>query len=767
MSNKFLGGTSSDLTNGTANLYIASLTVDGLDPSAPLKTNTTKTLQSSNLDIADVNNLQTELNARISNPLGADLDFQTFSAVNKGYDEYNKQAGVSAASAGTLRLYANNDGSLHTVDDAGVDNPIGGGTTSSIQSPDTLNKVETTNALITANYGGTNRIYIDANNTDLYDSNIANVISVNDNYIRVSDGGGARIDIDATDTEMKSPDKNHILRIDDNVSQIIKGGVQRFFIDGISSVLFSPNNTNFFNADNNSLGLYFNNTPRIEGNLNETNLYATNSATRVRLRLGEAAIIGNNVEAFTADGITTTLKNNQTSTQITSTQHTTRASGQRIVDGSSFLTSIYGNNENSILRLGGTAFGLTYTYQNNSRIIANAGGSSMASPDATFRHELDNTKFQIRNSLNGDIHFKVDKTTDTAQVETRGLTNQLKPALVINNRVVAPVAGTGNEIVFNQQDAGGGNANVASIGTLLYDTTAGNMGSHVVIKTADAGGVPVERLRINASALTLFGPSINTDNANLRTINYYNGIGTLQIGNGASTSKVEIGRLGATTELTGTNINAQIGGVPRISVDVSTTRLHNNNILFNDAPNSYRFPATRPAINQLLVDDGNGVGVLDWRGIASLLPPKAYGEQYFVGNALPTAFIGINTYASIVGVRSAGTNSNFQSLPNAIGYTGTTPRTFKVEWHCSAITNGGDNEIYQFAIYKNSVKIPAGEMRSMLDDSNKNYPHNVSSCAMVPLVQNDIIEVLVRNTQSTQGIIVNDLNLVITDAGWV
>ena len=76
MSNKFLGGTSSDLTNGTANLYIASLSIDGLEPSQALKTNTTKTLESSNLEIADINQLQVELDGRIANPLQLDLDFQ-------------------------------------------------------------------------------------------------------------------------------------------------------------------------------------------------------------------------------------------------------------------------------------------------------------------------------------------------------------------------------------------------------------------------------------------------------------------------------------------------------------------------------------------------------------------------------------------------------------------------------------------------------------------------------------------------------------------
>ena len=65
MSDKFLnvggslGGT--NLTNGSANLYISSIGVAGLDPSKPIKTNSTRQLVSTNLDVADVNNLQTQL----------------------------------------------------------------------------------------------------------------------------------------------------------------------------------------------------------------------------------------------------------------------------------------------------------------------------------------------------------------------------------------------------------------------------------------------------------------------------------------------------------------------------------------------------------------------------------------------------------------------------------------------------------------------------------------------------------------------------------
>ena len=127
MSNKFLGGSSADLTNGTANLYIANLTIDNLNASQPLKTNTVKTLESTKLDISDVLNLQTQLDSKLSNPLIQDINFQGFAGVNVNNIEFNKTAGQLNAGAGKLRIYANNDGTIHKVDENGTDTPVGGG----------------------------------------------------------------------------------------------------------------------------------------------------------------------------------------------------------------------------------------------------------------------------------------------------------------------------------------------------------------------------------------------------------------------------------------------------------------------------------------------------------------------------------------------------------------------------------------------------------------------------------------------------------------
>ena len=81
MSDKFLGyGGGSDISDGTALVYAASLGASNLDPSMPLKTNSTRQLVTTKLDIADVNNLQTSLNNTISNPFGGELTAQSYVA---------------------------------------------------------------------------------------------------------------------------------------------------------------------------------------------------------------------------------------------------------------------------------------------------------------------------------------------------------------------------------------------------------------------------------------------------------------------------------------------------------------------------------------------------------------------------------------------------------------------------------------------------------------------------------------------------------------
>jgi hypothetical protein len=86
--NNSIGGSNNNFSNGTSQLHVQSVRIANLDPSKALKTNAVQELISSNLDIADVNNLQTELDSVVRVPyLGtfqaSDYRSEDFASLNQ------------------------------------------------------------------------------------------------------------------------------------------------------------------------------------------------------------------------------------------------------------------------------------------------------------------------------------------------------------------------------------------------------------------------------------------------------------------------------------------------------------------------------------------------------------------------------------------------------------------------------------------------------------------------------------------------------------
>jgi hypothetical protein len=87
MANKFLntgGSGSGDITNGTINVFAATLAADNLESSLPLKTNSVKQLISTNLSISDTNGLQTQLDSKINTPYNGTLAATNFDTSVQG-----------------------------------------------------------------------------------------------------------------------------------------------------------------------------------------------------------------------------------------------------------------------------------------------------------------------------------------------------------------------------------------------------------------------------------------------------------------------------------------------------------------------------------------------------------------------------------------------------------------------------------------------------------------------------------------------------------
>ncbi len=172
MSDKFLGtgGGSVNLGNGSVNIFASSLGAVNLDPSAPLKTNSVRQIVSEKLDIADVNNLQTELSLK---------DELTFIE-----DDVH-----STPATGRVKIYAKTDGNFYKKDDQGNEAGFGGGGGLSTSNPPVVD-----NSLVV--YDGTtgNTVkyvsglrYDAVNNTlEVNDLETSNYFSVNDELIKVS-----------------------------------------------------------------------------------------------------------------------------------------------------------------------------------------------------------------------------------------------------------------------------------------------------------------------------------------------------------------------------------------------------------------------------------------------------------------------------------------------------------------------------------------------------------------------------------------------------
>jgi hypothetical protein len=127
--NHFLntGISSLSLQDGTFPIDIAQAIIQNLDPSRPVVTNLQKKLVSGDILISQVSGLQDELDGKISNPLTTNINMQTFLIENSESYGAIRQPSTTPAEVGELKLYANDDGKWHTVDENGIDSVVGGG----------------------------------------------------------------------------------------------------------------------------------------------------------------------------------------------------------------------------------------------------------------------------------------------------------------------------------------------------------------------------------------------------------------------------------------------------------------------------------------------------------------------------------------------------------------------------------------------------------------------------------------------------------------
>jgi hypothetical protein len=131
MTDKFLiaGGVAGNISNGTISIYGSKIGAKNLDPSRSIKTDSQGRLQTVNLDIDDINTLQSQLNSKIGNPfLGTlnvtDLETNEYFSLNDELDNIqyiSKSLGLTTISSNILSNDVACSGVLNQISSTRID----------------------------------------------------------------------------------------------------------------------------------------------------------------------------------------------------------------------------------------------------------------------------------------------------------------------------------------------------------------------------------------------------------------------------------------------------------------------------------------------------------------------------------------------------------------------------------------------------------------------------------------------------------------------
>ena len=191
----------------------------------------------------------------------------------------------------------------------------------------------------------------------------------------------------------------------------------------------------------------------------------------------------------------------------------------------------------------------------------------------------------------------------------------------------------------------------------------------------------------------------------------------------------------------------------------ATNNFFENQVQFNTASNSYKFPLIRPLNNAVLkATDANGT--LSWVN-------ASYGELYFVNpNTTPVVMPLPNVYYPITPASNFGVGplSNFTFIANTsqIIYTGVRPRIFSVSVSVAWFNANNTPQVFGLGVGLNGVLIPSSGTRATLDDSTLFYPRNASTSCLIQLNGGDTIGPVVSCLTATNACGITDTSMVIT-----
>ena len=132
--------------------------------------------------------------------------------------------------------------------------------------------------------------------------------------------------------------------------------------------------------------------------------------------------------------------------------------------------------------------------------------------------------------------------------------------------------------------------------------------------------------------------------------------------------------------------------------------------------------------------------------------------MHFIINTLITVIVSVFTPIKISGLTTAGiVTSQFSHTNGRLTKTSSGSKDYKVHAEFNAEKLGGGNDRYVFYIVKNGILVDKSAKEVRLTGQEK----NISLQSIIPMAQNDYIEIWVESTDDTDNIVVIDLNVTI------
>lgn len=192
---------------------------------------------------------------------------------------------------------------------------------------------------------------------------------------------------------------------------------------------------------------------------------------------------------------------------------------------------------------------------------------------------------------------------------------------------------------------------------------------------------------------------------------------------------------------------ARESGVPVIEMTQSGSNVvHGPTTLIPSVGENYQMPLLKGTNNQVLTS--NGDGTTEWRS-------TQYGELS-AGPSFSdvTVISATNTYYIFTSLSyQVGLLNNFQISPtnNGLQYIGTKTGIFKLSASICSELGSLASSIFSVAFFKNGSIISKSQTRVSMDDTNQ-WPRSTSVQGLTSLSTNDIIDIRVANTTTTNNI---------------